>query len=80
MAARRQWLIGRSANCDIVVDQPGVSAQHCRLTETANAVVLEDLGSTNGTRLDGRRIELPEPLEPGDRIEVGASVITFDLD
>jgi ABC-type multidrug transport system ATPase subunit/pSer/pThr/pTyr-binding forkhead associated (FHA) protein len=74
MAARRQWLIGRSANCDIVVDQPGVSAQHCRLTETANAVVLEDLGSTNGTFVNGLQITAPVRVARTDRVTLGLSV------
>jgi hypothetical protein len=72
--------IGRSRDCEIVVDDANVSRRHAELRPRGGAWVLTDLGSTNGTRLDGRRIERPEPLEPGDRIEVGASVITFDLD
>ena len=42
--------------------------------------VLSDLGSTNGTRLNGRTIQTPEVVRPGDEIEVGASVITFELE
>lgn len=72
--------IGRSRECEVVVDDANVSRVHAELRPRGGAWVLSDLGSTNGTRLDGRRIERPEPLEPGDRIEVGASVITFDLD
>ena len=72
--------IGRSRECEVVVDDANVSRRHAELRQRGGAWVLTDLGSTNGTRLDGRRIERPEPLEPGDRIEVGASVITFDLD
>jgi hypothetical protein len=72
--------IGRSRECEVVVDDANVSRRHAELRPRGAAWVLTDLGSTNGTRLDGRRIERPEPLEPGDRIEVGASVITFDLD
>jgi len=72
--------IGRSRECEVVVDDANVSRRHAELRERGGAWVLTDLGSTNGTRLGGRRIERPESLEPGDRIEVGASVITFDLD
>jgi pSer/pThr/pTyr-binding forkhead associated (FHA) protein len=42
--------------------------------------VLNDLGSTNGSLLNGRRIERPEVLKPGDEIEVGTSVITFEVE
>jgi hypothetical protein len=72
--------IGRSRECEIVVDDANVSRRHAELRPRGAAWVLTDLGSTNGTRLNGRRIERREPLDPGDRIEVGASVITFDLD
>jgi ABC-type multidrug transport system ATPase subunit/ABC-type multidrug transport system permease subunit len=74
MAARRQWIIGRSAECDITLEQPGVSSRHCRLTETANAVVLEDLGSTNGTFVNGVQITAPVRVGRSDRVTLGLSV------
>ncbi len=73
-------VIGRSRECDIVVDDANVSRRHAELRPRGSAWVLTDLGSTNGTRLDGRRIERSEVLEPGDEIGVGGSVITFDLE
>ncbi len=42
--------------------------------------MLTDLGSTNGSSLNGRRIEGPEVIKPGDEIEVGTSVIKFELE
>jgi hypothetical protein len=45
----RSWLVGRSPECDRVATGDGVSARHCRLTATAGGLVVEDLGSTNGT-------------------------------
>jgi pSer/pThr/pTyr-binding forkhead associated (FHA) protein len=39
-----------------------------------------DLGSTNGTKLHGRRVDEPTPLEPGDRIEVGTTELRFELE
>src|SRR5438067_1452099 len=74
MAVRRQWIIGRSAECDLVLDQPGVSVRHCRLTETASAVVLEDLGSTNGTFVNGVQVTSPVRVARGDHITLGLSV------
>jgi len=51
------WLIGSHASCDLVVNHPTVSAQHCRLTEFPAGFTVEDLGSTNGTYVDGARID-----------------------
>jgi pSer/pThr/pTyr-binding forkhead associated (FHA) protein len=42
--------------------------------------VLTDLNSTNGSRLNGRRIERSEVLKPGDEIELGTTVLTFELE
>ncbi len=72
--------LGRSRQCDVVLSDPNVSRQHAEVRPRANSWVLVDLGSTNGSILNGRRIEQPETLTPGDTIEVGTSVITFDLE
>jgi hypothetical protein len=72
--------IGRSRQCDVVVDDPNISRQHAEVRPRGGAWVLTDLGSTNGTLLGGRRIEHPEVIQPGDRIEIGTSVITFELE
>ncbi len=72
--------LGRSRQCDIVVDDPNVSRQHAEVRSDGPGWILVDLGSTNGSLLNGRRIDRPEALEPGDTIEVGTSVITFDVE
>ena len=73
-------VIGRSRQCDIVIDDPNVSRRHAEVRPQGGAWVLSDLGSTNGSVLNGRRIEEPEVIEPGDEIEIGTSVITFELE
>ncbi len=73
-------VIGRSRQCDIVIDDANVSRRHAEVRLQGGAWVLSDLGSTNGTVLGGRRIEEPEVIEPGDEIEIGTSVITFELE
>ena len=72
--------IGRSRQCDIVIEDPNVSRQHAEVRPRGGAWVLTDLGSTNGSRLNGRRIEHPEVVQPGDEIEIGTSVITFEVE
>ena len=52
----RSWVIGNSPDCDVVVDSLLASSRHCRLSQTADGYILDDLGSTNGTYVDGLRI------------------------
>lgn len=63
-------VIGRTTDCDIVLDARGVSGQHCRLTWAAGRWSLRDLGSRNGTFVNGARIE-HWMLSPGDEIRLG---------
>ena len=55
----RSWIIGSEPGCDLVVVNGNVSGQHCRLTFAAGNFQLEDLGSTNGTWVNGQRITAP---------------------
>lgn len=65
--------IGRSTENDLVLDAPNVSRRHARLVQQNGAIELLDLGSANGTRVDGREIEprVPIRLAPGSRFAVG---------
>lgn len=65
-------VIGRSPGADIVVGDDFVSGRHARVLPSGSGAVLEDLGSTNGTLLNGKRITAPKQLKPGDEIEVGS--------
>ena len=67
----RSWIIGGDTSCDLVVDAPVVSAMHCRLSQTDAEFRLEDLGSTNGTYVEGIRISEPMNVAPWDRITLG---------
>ena len=62
--------IGRSAGAQLIVEAPLVSRLHCQLTATADALQVKDLGSTNGTFVNGKRIKTAE-LREGDRLSVG---------
>jgi FhaA, N-terminal domain/FHA domain len=72
--------LGRSRSSDVMVDDPNVSRAHAEVRAHGSTWVLTDLGSTNGTRLNGRRVTQPEVLGPGDQIEVGTTTLTFDLE
>lgn len=63
--------LGRSPDCEIVVDCSEASRQHARITRQAGRLTIEDLGSTNGTILNGQRLRKPEILGGGDIIYVG---------
>ncbi len=68
--------LGRSSKCDIVIVQPEVSRTHARLFWQDDGYWVEDLSSTNGTWLNGRRLppHEPAPLKPGDVIGLGPNV------
>ena len=72
--------IGRSRQCDIVLDDPNVSRRHAEVRPRGGAWILTDLGSTNGSQVNHRRIDGSEVLSPGDEIEIGTSVIVFELE
>jgi hypothetical protein len=68
--------LGRG-DVEIVLEDAFASSRHARVDRQGNAVVLEDLGSTNGTFLNEELLRGPQPLHPGDRIRIGDSVFTF---
>jgi pSer/pThr/pTyr-binding forkhead associated (FHA) protein len=68
--------LGRG-DVEIVLEDPFASSQHARIERHGNAVVLEDLGSTNGTYLNEELLRGPQPLHAGDRIRIGDSHFVF---
>jgi hypothetical protein len=73
-------VLGRSRDCDVVLDDPNVSRHHAEVRPSGGSWIVNDLGSTNGIKLNGRRIRGPESLKRGDVIELGTSSVTFDLE
>jgi len=67
---RNSVIIGRDNSCEIVISDRQVSRRHARLTTTTNGVLLEDLGSKNGTHRNGERVDEPVILEDGDNVQV----------
>lgn len=68
-------VLGRSAESDVVLDDPYASEFHMRLVAQDNGITLHDLGSTNGTYVNGRRVTAPTQLRRGDTIQVGKTVM-----
>jgi hypothetical protein len=69
--------LGRG-DVEIHLEDPFASTRHARLSRQGAVVVLEDLGSTNGTYLNEELLEGPRPLHRGDRIRIGDSTFTFE--
>lgn len=67
--------IGRSNKCNIVLGDSYVSQVHARVFQRGDAYVVEDLGSTNGTYLNGKRLLAPAEVQRGDRIKMGKTVL-----
>ncbi len=72
-------VIGRSRECDVVLDDSGISRRHAQVKPRAGGWAIEDLGSTNGLRVNGARVQGATELQPGDRIEMGSTEIVFEL-
>jgi hypothetical protein len=73
-------VLGRGDRAEIRLQDPFASARHARVYEQGNIVVIEDLGSTNGTYLNEELLETPRPLHPGDRVRIGDSEFAFEVD
>jgi hypothetical protein len=72
--------IGRSRDCDIVLQDPNVSRHHATVKPRGGSWIVEDMGSTNGVAVNGRRIDHPRVLSAGDEIELGTATLTFTLE
>ncbi|WDZ84997.1 FHA domain-containing protein [Micromonospora cathayae] len=70
-------VVGRAPTADIVLDDPHLSRRHAVVRLAGDVVTLNDLGSTNGTWLNDRRISDLEPLTDGDVIRIGRTELRF---
>jgi pSer/pThr/pTyr-binding forkhead associated (FHA) protein len=75
--AKDRVVLGRHANCDIIVNDTAVSSQHCYIARRDNRFILHDLNSTNGTQLNGGRITEAE-LTPKQIVQIGSTELMFD--
>ncbi len=73
-------VIGRDASADVVIDHPRISRHHVRVEPADDGYQLTDLGSSNGTSVNGKRIAGSVPLEPDDRIDLaGGASFVYEL-
>jgi FHA domain len=69
--------LGRG-DVEIRLDDPFASTHHARISREGHVVVIEDLGSTNGTYLNEEQLNGPQPLHPGDRIRIGDCEFSYE--
>ena len=70
-------LVGRDRDCAVRLNSTTLSRRHARIVVTSGEAAVEDLGSKNGTRVNGQRVTQPVALEENDRIEFGSITMTY---
>jgi hypothetical protein len=71
--------VGRSRDCDVVLDDAGISRRHAELRPGVDGWTVADLGSTNGVRVNGAAVYGAQPLRSGDRVELGSTEVVFEV-
>jgi len=74
LKAEKQVVIGRSSELDMVLDEDMVSRKHAKIAVSSGKITIEDLGSTNGTFVNGEKVKTAR-LKEGDRILIGTSIL-----
>lgn len=70
-------VVGRAATCDVVISDPEVSRRHCAICIEGDEAWVEELGSLNGTYVNGNRIHGRHPLRDGDELVIAAFKTVF---
>jgi hypothetical protein len=71
-------MIGRGADCQLILDDDYVSTRHARVVATPNGIYVEDLGSTNGTYVNGQRITAPTTITLADSVRIGKTMLRLE--
>lgn len=76
LLTKEKTILGRGSGCDIVIDDPGISRKHLEIDITSNGVIARDLGSTNGTYVEGHQVPAATLLD-GNTITIGRTRILY---
>ena len=76
LLTKEKTILGRGSGCDIVIDDPGISRKHLEIDVTSNGVIARDLGSTNGTYVEGHQVPAATLLD-GNTITIGRTRILY---
>src|SRR5687768_2432048 len=71
-------MIGRGADCQVILDDDYVSTRHARVVPGAGGIYVEDLGSTNGTYVNGQRITAPTTITMSDTVRIGKTILRLE--
>ncbi|MBM3263432.1 MAG: zinc-ribbon and FHA domain-containing protein [candidate division Zixibacteria bacterium] len=76
--AQTPFLIGRNRDNTLILNDDQTSANHARIVSDSRQIFIEDAGSTNGTFVDGVRIETPTSLKDGSLIKIGSTILKYE--
>ena len=79
LIGKDEFLIGRGADCDLRLRDTEISRHHCTIRVGADEATLVDLGSSNGTYLNGQRVRSQASLHTGDEVRLGSATFVIDL-
>jgi hypothetical protein len=71
--------IGRGRDCDVVLEDAGISRRHAEIRPGPAGWTVADLGSTNGVLVNGQPVDVARALQPGDRVELGSTELVFEF-
>ncbi len=71
-------MIGRGADCQLILDDDYVSTRHARVVGSPSGIYVEDLGSTNGTYVNGQRITAPTTITLADTVRIGKTMLRLE--
>ena len=71
-------MIGRGADCQIILDDDYVSTRHARVVSGENGIYVEDMGSTNGSYVNGQRITAPTLITMSDTVRIGKTILKLE--